>query len=136
MGPRWLPLLSLLGVLACGEKEGAPGAAGVGGDSADLSAVLARVGNAAAFETTAARPYAALGCMRGLVEELDVLVCHYADAGAAEAATKSLNEFVAGALTGIVRKSGSDLIAIADRKEVDPKGERISRLAKAFTAAP
>ncbi len=85
---------------------------------------------------TAAKPYDALGCARGEVEELDVLVCHYADATAAETATKSLREFVAGALTGVVRKSGSDLVAIADRKEVDPKGERISRLAKAFSPAP
>lgn len=126
--------LALVAALGCGEKEAAPGKPTEGG--ADLSAVVERVGDASAFETTAAKPYAALSCVRGLVEELDVLVCHYPDVGSADAATKSLNEFVAGALTGIVRKSGSDLIAIADRKEVDPKGERISRIAKAFVVAP
>jgi hypothetical protein len=124
-----LCLVALL--VGCGRDEGqAPPAEGA--TSVD-AAVLTRLGPASAFETTAARPYAAQACARGEVDGLDVLVCHYADAAAAEKATPSLREFVAGALSGIVRKAGSDLVAIADRKEVDPKGERISKLVKAFT---
>lgn len=127
--------IGLLLLVGCGkDAESAP--AGAGSAASVEPAVLERLGSASAFEATAAKPYAALGCARGEVEGLDVLVCHYADAASAEAAKPSLREFVTGALSGIVRQAGSELVAIADRKEVDPKGERISKLTKAFAAAP
>ena len=43
----------------------------------------------------------------------------YADDAKAEAAQASLREFVAGALTGVVRKAGNELMAVADRKQVE-----------------
>jgi len=137
---KWLITRTSVAILmsACG-KDSAPSSPTNPEGAAALSvdtAVLERIGDASDFETTAAKPYAALGCARGEVEELDVLVCHYADAAAADAAAKSLREFVAGALSGLVRQAGSDLMAIADRKEVDPKGERISRLTRAFAPEP
>jgi len=130
-------LVTSLIFAACGEPS-PPGAGALAGAVAadELAPALARLGERDAFETTAARPYQALGCARGEVEGLDVLVCHYADEAKAEAATSSLREFVQGALSGLVRRSGSDLMAVADRKQVDPKGERISRLARAFVPAP
>lgn len=131
---KWLALMIALMVVACGKGDDTAGGASDEAPVAGMVApqVLDRVGKASAFEQTAAKPYAALACARGEVEELDVLVCSYPDAGSAEAALKSLREFVAGALSGVVRQSGNDLVAIADRKEVDPKGERISRIVGAF----
>lgn len=132
-------LASLVTALfACGEapKGAAPlSPAASEARSPELAAALARVGDVRAFAPTPAAAYRAIGCERGEVDGLDVLVCHYADAAQAEAATTSARDFAEGALSGLVRQAGADLIAVADRKKVDPKGVRISKLVKDFTAA-
>lgn len=133
---RGFALVLCVCLLGCSGDSKAPAGAAVPAEGVGLESALGRLGTPEAFEPTAARPYAAASCMRGEVEGLDVLLCHYEDAAKAEAETGTMREFVTGALSGVVRSAGSDLMAVADRKEVDPKGERISRLVTAFAPAP
>jgi hypothetical protein len=85
------------------------------------------------LEQTAARPYSAKACVQGEVEQLDVLLCSFDGEAAATAAEKSVEPFLAGATTGVVRRRGSVLIAVADRKKSDLRGRQISKLLQAFT---
>ncbi len=94
-----------------------------------LKAQGLRIGN---FEQAAANPYQAKQCVRGKIEELDVLLCSYPDAAAAEGARAKLSSFPAGALTGAIRLRGQLALAVADRDKIDVKGERINRLIRAF----
>jgi hypothetical protein len=135
--------LAALVATACGEKEGAfpagtspPQAAVAGPDAGDeaLSAVASRLGAEHPFEVAAARPNAALACLRGEVEALDVLVCRYSSSAELEQAMPKLKSFVAGALSGVVRQREGVAMAVADRAKVDPKGEAISRLIARFEA--
>jgi hypothetical protein len=86
------------------------------------------------FEQAAARPYEAKRCARGEVGKLDVLLCEFEGEPAAKAGEKKLEEFVSGAVSGAVRRSKSQVLAVADRKKADLKGEGINKLLKAFQA--
>jgi len=102
-----------------------------------VAAGLAKAGfKVGAFEQAASRPYEATACARGEVDKLDVLVCRYASADAAEKARTKLEQFVAGAVTGAVRNAGTTALAVADRSKVDLQGKRINELLKAFAKLP
>jgi hypothetical protein len=86
------------------------------------------------FEQAASRPYEAKHCARAEVGKLDVLLCEFEGEPAAKAGEKKLEEFVSGAVSGAVRRSKSLVLAVADRKKADLKGEGINKLLKAFQA--
>ena len=71
---------------------------------------------------------------RGRVEQLDVLLCAYASPEAARKAEKKVEKFIAGAVSGAVRRSGAQLLAVADRDKKDLKGKQIQQLLKLFAA--
>jgi hypothetical protein len=147
--PGLLLAISFAACGACGESSAPPSAPGeapaprkaeldrasaAAPEAVDFGPVLGRLGlDSADFEPSAARPYAAIGCVRGESDGLDLLLCRYADGAQAEAAMSTLRDFVVGALSGLVRVAGSDALAIADRKQVDPTGERISSLEASFS---
>lgn len=85
-----------------------------------------------AFEQAAARPYEAQKCSRGEVDKLDVLLCEYGSDAAAESAEKKVLQFFGGAVTGAVRRAGTVVLAVADRKKIDVQGKTINKLLKAF----
>jgi hypothetical protein len=85
-----------------------------------------------AFETAAAKPYAAEACARGSVEALDVLLCRFNDEAAAKQATGKAEAFVGGAVTGAVRHAGTLMLAIADRDKKDPTGKQVQRVLATF----
>jgi len=87
------------------------------------------------FKKTAPGPYAASDCVRGQVEKLDVLLCHYADAAAAKRATHKLETFVGTAMSGAVRQSSALLLAAADRNKSDPRGLAMQKLLSAFNSS-
>lgn len=84
------------------------------------------------LEQAAAKPYAAADCARGQVDKLDLLVCDYKDEATARQGEKKLERFVAGAVSGGIRRRGSRVLAVADRDKVDLKGETINKTLKAF----
>jgi hypothetical protein len=99
-----------------------------------ILAAIAKAGlKVGVLEQTAAQPYNAKACVRGDVELLDVLLCSF-DGEAPAPAEKSAEQFLGGATTGVVRRRGSVLIAVADRKKSDLRGRQISTLLQAFTA--
>lgn len=138
----WGAVAALL--VACGgSSDGADGVAvsaaseGAATSASDNDGVLAALGDAGLkvgpFETSAARPYQATACVRGEIEELDVLLCSYADEAQAKAAQATLREFVHGSTTAVIRQGGARVMGIADRKQVDPKGQRLNKIVKAFS---
>lgn len=86
----------------------------------------------AAFEQAAARPYEARACARGEIEKLDVLVCDYDAEPAARGGEKKLEQFVSGAVSGAIRRAGNRVLAVADRNKVDPTGQALNKVIKAF----
>lgn len=76
-------------------------------------------------------------CASGMVGGLDVLACVYPTATAAQAAEEPGRGWV-GLVTGAAQAKGTVLVAVADRKKVDPTGKLINQLMKlaAATAAP
>ena len=98
-----------------------------------VTASLKKVGlEPEAFEQAAARPYEAKKCARGEVSKLDVLVCDFEGEPAAQAGEKKLEQFVDGAVSGAVRRTGTRVLAVADRKKADLKGEGINKVLKAI----
>ena len=74
-------------------------------------------------------------CYLGKVDGLEVTLCRYADAAAAEAARERGLERV-GETTGAALPSGRLLLVIADRDRVDPTGRTINKVARAFADRP
>jgi pyridoxine 5'-phosphate synthase PdxJ len=136
-----------LGVLAgcgCGKKA-APGgeaAAPAAAVAPFHEAVVARLKDegftVGAFAKAAPDAYGARACVRGLVDQLDVLLCEFADAATAQAAEKKLNAFASGAVSGASRRADTISMTVADRAKVDLSGKRISRILRALAlpAAP
>ena len=85
------------------------------------------------FESTAAKPYQARACTRGEVSKLDVMACQYESEQGAEQAKAALEQFVGGAGTGAVRRSGNVALAVADRTKIDPRGKLVDKVLKTFS---
>lgn len=85
------------------------------------------------LEPAAAKPYKAKQCVRGQVEQLDLLLCEYPDAAAAQKAEKKVQRFLAGAVSGALRRSATLLLAVADREEKDLQGNAIQKAVTAFS---
>lgn len=110
-------------------------------DKADVHKIVAagltKAGfKVSAFEQAEARPYEASACARGVVDKLEVLICRYTSADAAEKARAKLEQFAAGAVSGAVRSAGPTALAVADRAKIDLQGKRINKLLKAFAKLP
>lgn len=142
----WAATQALVALAACGGSEGpspngqvAP-AQVAGAPSAVVAAVsesvgpevLLPLGPGEPFEITAARPWGAKACVSGVRAGLELLACRYSDETEAEANKKKLKEFLKGAQSGAVTRSGDTLLAVADKAKVDPKGYEIARLVEAF----
>jgi len=99
-----------------------------------VSSALEKTGlkPSAPFEQAAARPYEARTCARGEIDRLDVLVCDYDGEPKASKGEQLMEQFASGAVSGAVRRSGSRVLAVADRSKVDLHGEGINRVLKAF----
>jgi hypothetical protein len=76
---------------------------------------------------TAATTPVGKDCASGTVNGLDVLVCTFATETEAKAAEDGGLAWV-GDATGVSRARGAMLVAIADRRKVDPSGRTINRL--------
>ena len=85
-----------------------------------------------AFAKTESAPYAAAECARGKVDQLDVLICRFAEKGHAQAQQARVAPFFKGALSGAMRVRETLLVAVADRDKQDPAGKKINRLLKIF----
>lgn len=135
---RLLTAICAGGLLLGGCKDEKPGVAAAGGEGADFHQVVIDAAKKAGltpepFEAAAARPYKAQACKRGGIAKLDVLVCRYDDAKAAASHEKSFEQFLSGAVTGVVRKKGATVVAIADRDKTDLRGKTINKLVAAVT---
>ena len=84
------------------------------------------------FEPSAAKPYKARSCVRGEVDQFDVMLCQYESEATAQEMEKNPDQFVGGAPTGAVRRAKTIVLAVADRNKVDLKGKKINKLLKTF----
>ncbi len=73
-------------------------------------------------------------CQAGRVDGLHVIVCTYPTDDAALAA-RDAGLAVVGKATGAALPSGSRLLIVADRDNVDPSGRRIQKLTKTYLDA-
>ena len=118
------------------EKAAATGTEGAEADASFAAPFTAAVAaaklKAEPLEKAAARPYQAAECLRGGIERLDVLICRYEDAAAAQAGEQRLLQFASGAVSGAARIQATLGLAIADRDKADPTGKTIQRLLTLF----
>jgi hypothetical protein len=70
-------------------------------------------------------------CRAGTVGGLDVTLCSYTDAHAADSAQAAGLASV-GQATGVSLAEGTQLLVIADRRNTDPSGRTIDQLTKIF----
>ncbi|MFT3696062.1 MAG: hypothetical protein QM831_23190 [Kofleriaceae bacterium] len=119
---RWFLVAALA---ACGGK-------GDGGASSRdaLIAAWKSAGLAPSAFAPAANSPVGKDCATGTVNNVDVMVCNFANEADAKAATDAGLKWV-GDTTGISQAKGSLLIAAADRKKADPTGATINKLMKA-----
>jgi hypothetical protein len=85
------------------------------------------------LEKAAANPYHASECVRGEVSKLDLLICRFESEKTARASEGQFDKFLSGAVSGVARRSGSLVLAIADRDRVDLQGVKINKLLEAFS---
>lgn len=114
---------------ACGSEEGgnvAPVAASEVGFVAPITARLASH-TQSPFQVRDPKAFGAKACAVGEVEQLEVTVCEF-DAASSEAGQAELKKALAGAQSGAVRTHGALVVAIADRKKVDPRGQALNRV--------
>ncbi len=78
---------------------------------------------------------AALKCMQGPLDGVDVMLCEYGSADAVALGTKAGEEWIGQATTGAVLQNGNAILAVADRNRADPNGKTIHKLTQAFTKA-
>lgn len=78
-------------------------------------------------------PLGATACKGGSAAAIELTLCSFASAAAANGAVKAAERSV-GKHTGVVIAEGDRMLIIADRRNADPKGESINRLAKTFEA--
>jgi hypothetical protein len=74
-------------------------------------------------------------CAAGMVGSLDVMLCNFPSAAAAQAAEEPGRGWV-GMTTGTAVAKGNVLVAIADRKKADPSGKLINQLMKLAPVPP
>jgi len=122
------------GPAAAGPAAATPGTAGTPFPAPIVSRLKDEGFTVGAFATTAPEAYGARRCVRGEVDQLDVLLCEYPSPAAA-AAGKQLATFAAGAVSGASRQADAVMVTVADRKQVDLSGKRINRLLRAATGA-
>ena len=92
----------------------------------------------AGLEATSFEPMAGAGiasgtCVAGQVNQMDTVLCRYADDAAAEAAKPAGLTYI-GETTGVALSKGPYLFVIADRNKKDPSGKTIDKAAKTFLA--
>lgn len=115
--------LILVLIAACGKGAGGSGARD------ELLAAWKKAGLAPSAFTAAKDSPIGKDCSAGTVNSVDVVVCAFATPDEAKAAQDAGLQWV-GDTTGISQAKGSLLIAAADRKKADPKGETINKLVK------
>jgi hypothetical protein len=125
-------LLSLLILLATCKKDESADKTGENKSSPFYKQSLDRLKAAGLttheLETTAAKPYGAKECARGEIEKLDLLVCRYANEAEAKGAQTSFDDFLGSAVSGLLRRYGSLIFAIADRNKSDPQGKQLNKI--------
>jgi hypothetical protein len=130
-----IALALALGVsaLGCGKKSGDSTAAKA---ESPLDQVSSAFQGAGLKSELAAAPDAtkfhAAKCMTGSVEQVDTVVCEYASADAVAQGKTDGDAWIADATTGAVLDNGRALLAVADRKHVDPNGKAIHKITQAF----
>lgn len=123
----WLVMAVL--VAAC-NKEGAKEGSKEGAEKANPRDGVIAAWKKAGLEPSAFTPATTpvgKDCTSGTVNKLDVLVCVFASEQEAKAAEDGGLGWV-GDATGASRARGSVLIAVADRRKVDPSGRTINQL--------
>jgi hypothetical protein len=116
------PVVSLSGLAG-----GAPGPG--------MDALLKSWGDAklqvSAFAAVDGKPYAGGACQGGTVSGVDVVLCGYPDAKAAQAA-EAAGTAAVGETTGAAVSRDNTLLVVADRRKADPSGRTINQLTKSF----
>jgi hypothetical protein len=126
-------LLTLLFALAVapgcgGGKKGAAPAGSAEGLMTRLTAAGLAPGKLAPIELPA---LVGGKCQRGDVSGVEMTVCDYPDAARAKAA-EAQGLGLVGDNTGASLASGSMLLVVADRKNVDKDGKKIDQITRAF----
>lgn len=80
------------------------------------------------LEVESLRPGA---CKQGKVDDIETVVCRYADEAAARAAQKAGLAHV-GENTGFALTAGSNLLIVVDRNATDPAGRKMNQVAAGF----
>jgi hypothetical protein len=130
-----LVAVALAALAACKKDSGEPGAA-----AAFREPVIGKLTDAGfavgKAETVDADDYDAKECVRTEVDRLEVLLCEYPTAEAAQENRSDLLGFGSGASGGATRTSGTIAMVVADRQNVDPTGARMKRLLATFSPEP
>ena len=133
----WIAALALVAGCTKEDKGGAgSGTAKTGeatsdedkGARADLVATWKKEGMAPS-ELKAAEVSFGKNCKTGTVNDLEVLICEYADAKAAKAAEDAGNAWIGeNMFGGSSQARGTMLVVVADRKKVDKNGKTTQKL--------
>lgn len=130
---RSLVVFVLLVAAACGEDKAGGGG---GGMSAVLAAWKAEGLDPSGFEEIAGEELKLAGgkCRAGALDGVDTTLCEFADPDAAQKAQPGGLALV-GAATGTSLPRGRLLLVLIDRKNADPNGKRINKIAQAYRHA-
>jgi hypothetical protein len=124
---RALLFMAAVAAVACGDDKAGP-PSGTGAVLAAWTKAGITVGPMTPTDGTV------LGggdCRAGVAGGVDVTLCSYTDAHAAEQA-EAAGLAMIGQATGVSLAEGTQLLVIADRRNADPSGKTIDRLSKLF----
>jgi hypothetical protein len=133
---HWIAALAVVAGCSKEDKGAGSGTAKTGeatadeenGARADLVASWKKEGMTPS-ELKAAEVSFGKNCKTGTVNDLDVLICEYADAKEAKAAEDSGNAWIGeNMFGGSSQAHGSLLVVIADRKKADKNGKTTQKL--------
>jgi hypothetical protein len=124
---RRLLFMAALAAVACGDdKAGPPSGA------AAVRAAWTKAGiTVGPMTPTDGTVLGGGDCRTGVAGGVDVTLCSYTDAHAAEQA-EAAGLALVGQATGVSLAEGTQLLVIADRRNADPSGKTIDRLSKLF----
>lgn len=127
-----LPFPLLLAMGACDE---APKKGAETGGQVVLAWQSAKLGEIDLKKSEESKAYAGGSCMVGTVAKLQVELCEFKDALAADSAKEAGIETI-GANTGAALVRDRYLLVVADTDKVDVHGKTLNQVAKIFLAPP
>jgi len=87
------------------------------------------------FQPADGRSFGASACAAGSIDGIDTLVCEL-PGDPTPPAKKAAEDWVGQAVTGSVLTRGHTLLAVADRRRVDPNGKTIHKITQTFPDRP